>query len=294
MIERKYSKLEKGLHHEQMIEVMQSMGLKIPNIPFAIEVLKNVNFHKFVKVYGMKYFVDGSEQFEAGTCFEDIYHLYRFDTLMSAFLEKGLRASEVKTLSVLVDHYSINYGIFSHADSNNFLHKHAHNQSLKIWNKLYNTNIAEIPFYKLYNYVSFGFVDKIIHYAKYEDQKTICRNLGIKPKYYKLLPNWIKHLNKVRNSCAHNNKLFDSVFSVFKLPNSLSNHYDDYNNYQQGTFGCVIILSFIVDKGTFLQLVLDIKRLEKKFSRFNLDLGVFGFPKEWIKVIKDVRKEILL
>lgn len=139
--------------------------------------------------------------------------------------------------------------------------------------------------------MSFGFVDKIVYLAKYDDKKTICRNLSIKPKYYKFLDAWIKHLNKVRNTCAHNGRIYDSVFSIFKLPNSLP---ENYQEYRSGVFGCVIIMSLILDKAVFAQLILDIKRLESRYAQFKLKLSIFGFPKKWEKVIEDIRNEISL
>lgn len=289
MTEQKYSRFEKGLHHEQMIEMMLSMGLKIPNIPFAIEVLKSINFHQFVKSYGRKYFIEDSEQFEAGTYFEDIYHLYRFDSSMSDLLVGSLSFSEVRTLSVLVDHYCINYGIFSHADSSNFLLDKLHDEYLKQWNKSYHIQISDIPFYKLYNHVSFGFIDKMINNSKYADRKTICRNLNIKPKYYKFLSAWVRHLNKVRNACAHNNRLYGNLFTSFKLPNTLPSHYQDYG---KGVFGAMIIFSFLLDKDDFLELILKIKALEQEYSQFDLNLSVFNFPKDWENILEDIRNTI--
>lgn len=281
---------KKYLDYNQQIELLIGKGLIINNRSFALKALKEIGYYKLINAYKKPFTYKLKKQGETqekriyfeGVTIEQLYYLYKFDLSLEAIVFEATTSAEITFKQFVSNKISSKYGIRDrqYLRAENFapdtgseydykfvdMRKHIrseikkqadNNHSAIVW---YRDNYHFYPFWVISNILTIGSMSRIYGKMKDEDRSDIAREYKLPEKYVLA---FIKHINLVRNICAHNNVLY-SYKSRNAIPqkatkfiyerlniqiNDITGRYEKGNNDFLAT---LIVLKFlIIDKTTY-------------------------------------------
>ena len=220
---------------------------------------------------------------------------YMFDhrlrsMLLEAFsyIEISIRAQWSHQLA-----HSFGHGDFAHQDTNLFNSKY-HNDNLKELERGYrriiqtpNINFHNLTIWEVAATISFGQLSK--WYSSLTDRRakqSIARCYGMNEA---ILRPTLRHLTRVRNICAHHERLWDiTIGTGFRIPRSLSGSRTDATAFNSAATGkiynalvmTVHLLDVITPNGGWTKRFLDFIQSTNFASVPQQDMG---FPAKWLE-----------
>lgn len=309
---------------EQINFLKTEKNLKFKSEKLAKRVLQEVGYYKLINAYKIPFVVNNgvSNQYIDDVYFEDIYNLYKFDTELKTIVFEAATNVEINFKSLLSEVISSQYGIkdkkylkkenfapdTGKADEYTFAQMKKHiKDSIKkqIDNmqpaiKWYNDNYKYFPFWVVVNVLTIGSVSRIYGKMKDSDKITVAKHYKLP---YDYLGSYIRHINLVRNICAHNDVLY-RYKSINAIPQKIKNVKDLYDKlgilknpktgrYVKGSndfFATMIILKLLLSKENFNLFYTKFKGLLSKLKRtlspvfYDKILDEMGLPENWFEI----------
>ena len=309
---------------KEQIDLLKSRNILFNDETKAEKILLNNNYYNIINGY-KDLFLDSSnkDNYKLGTNFEEIYALYEFDRqLRNIFLEYILKI-ENSLRSLIAYYFSYEYGNDNYLKLENFetfentnvtFEKKMQNikfiQSLigninkniakNIDNKYINhyiVNYGFIPMWVLVNILSFGEICNFYRLMKQRERTKIAIEFNINENdLYSLL----NILNKTRNLCAHDERLYNYEYPTFTSINDTKYHQllnisktnARYNMGKNDLFAVIISLKLLLPKDDYnkfhSKLFSRIMSIQSKLHTIKLNdvLNSMKFPSNWHDIIK--------
>ena len=312
--------------YRQQLSILRSRNLTISNGSKATCILKANGYYNIINGY-KDIFLDlaltqqyGEDRYKSGTTFENIFALYDFDRNIRSILLKYILIMETSLKTKIAYHFSEKYNKdFNYLNINNFNDKDP-KTAAKLINDLTNViknNISdnpqgakfyhyldkhkELPLWVLITKMTLGNTIHFYNGMKNADKLSIIDEItSIFEKSYKFkipipleeqeasISNMFAIINTLRNTCAHEERLYNIVCkNNKKIPRISLFHYSHTRLFQARLFDGIIILGLFLSKKEYKLLVRSIENEIRVLSSelpqnlFNQVLISMGFPKEW-------------
>lgn len=305
---------------EQVNFLKNEKKLKFKSEKLAKRVLQEVGYYKLINAYKIPFIINN--QYLDNVYFEDIYNLYKFDTELKTIVFEAATNIEINFKSLLSEVISSQYGIkekiylkkenfapdTGKADEYTFAQMKKHiKDSIKkqVDNmqpavKWYNDNYKYFPFWVVVNILTIGSVSRIYGKLKDSDKITVAKNYKLPHNY---LGSYIRHINLVRNICAHNDVLY-RYKSINSIPQKIKNVKDIYEKlgilknpktgrYFKGSndfLATIIIFKLLLSKENFNLFYTKFKGLLSKLKKtlspifYEKILDEMGLPENWFEI----------
>lgn len=301
---------KKYLSIDEQIVLLKSKKLLFKSEKKAKEILNRIGYYKLINAYKIPFmkYEDETHVYMDNIYFEDIYNLYMFDRELKAIVFESSTSIEINFKACISDVISNKYGIkekdylkkenFSldtgveneytfrnmQTHINNEIKKQLDNEQPAI--KWYDEQYGYFPFWVVVNILTIGSISRIYGKMKEEDQIIVAKNYKL-PKEY--ISAYIKHINLIRNICAHNDVLY-RYKSINSIPQKIKNVKEKYIdlgiqiNHKTGRFNIgtndflasIIIFKLMLSKEDYNNFKTRLKgalhKLEKKLSSENYDI----------------------
>ena len=305
---------------EQVNFLKNEKKLKFKSEKLAKRVLQEVGYYKLINAYKIPFIINN--QYLDNVYFEDIYNLYKFDTELKTIVFEAATNIEINFKSLLSEVISSQYGIkekiylkkenfapdTGKADEYTFAQMKKHiKDSIKkqVDNmqpavKWYNENYKYFPFWVVVNILTIGSVSRIYGKLKDYDKIIVAKNYKLP---YDYLGSYIRHINLVRNICAHNDVLY-RYKSINSIPQKIKNVKDIYEklgilkNHKTGRYfkgsndflATIIIFKLLLSKENFNLFYTKFKGLLSKLKKtlspifYEKILDEMGLPENWFEI----------
>lgn len=302
--------------HDELIELLISRGVDIstPELRnYAKECLKNEGYYNLINGYKNlflepKSFHSEEDKYKPGTTINEIYALYDFDRKMRNIFLKDILIIETTIKSLIAYYFPQKYGHDNYLIYTNF--DTAKRDSSKNITALfaeiqrqissrysdpsishYLKNYGYIPLWVLNNILTLGTISKFYSLMKQPERQEISRIFHFSDNE---LESALFYLSKIRNFCAHGNRLycFRSKTPIFttELHTSLAIPVDEHGEYLFGKrdlFAAVIILKYLLPENNFYKFInsiyIEINDLCQNLKVLTCEdvLTIMGFPVNW-------------
>jgi abortive infection bacteriophage resistance protein len=296
----------------QIKKLRDEKGLVIPDKAHAIEILTQIGYFSLINGYKTPFKDSATGQYRNGAAFEDIENLYYFDEALRELFFKYLLKVEQKLKSHISYYFSEEHG--NSIDAYTSMYSYDYQDPKKapeIFRLLgeinrvitanfnavnlnhYIVNHENIPLWVLTRKLTFGNVSKMLDLFPMPLQTKISKNyprLTSTPQLSAI----ISLLVLFRNTCAHNDRLYNYMVNKVKLP-YLRLHRElgvprlangDCAYGKQDLFAVIIALRYLLENDHFSRFFHALVEL----IRSHPDNAVFpktelvksmGFPANW-------------
>jgi abortive infection bacteriophage resistance protein len=281
--------------YSEQLEILIQRGLIVEDKELAKSYLKKLNYYRFSS-YCIP-FQKEKDKFYDNIFFSDILRLYDFDSSLRALLFVILEKVEVQLRTLMAYFFGKVHGPWGYTDASSFNYNFSHDdwftninreieRSNEVFIKHFKDKYRESPYLPVWMVVeimSLGSISCMFQGMKYADQKELSKEFGVKRK---VVISWLHHLNYIRNTCAHHNRLWNRLFRIKpKVPDDHFGEFLKENNDK--LFATFSILLYLVN-----QFGLDINIIEKLEIIFNKYEDSFqfslkkemGFPKYYDQI----------
>lgn len=299
---------------DEQIDILQSKGLIINDIPYAKEILLRENYF-FISGYRLL-FVESvtNKLYLPGTTFDELYSMFQFDRHIRNIIFKNLLIIENNVKSIMSYTLSSKFGIREndYLNPKNFINdKSKRRQIDDLLRKMkrqirvnggqnsatlhFMDNYGFVPLWVAVKVLSFGIVSELYSILKIDEQEAIANDLHVSKDN---LINYLPILSNFRNLCAHEDILYDH-----KAQRSIDNtiYHDKLNipklnsEYIYGKddlFAIIIILKQLLRKDDFFlmmsELEYEIHVLADELNTINIYkvLDRMGFPSNYAEIVR--------
>lgn len=285
----KYPSPEDYYTVEQQMALLADRKLCIEDTTFAKHILEENSYTSFIKYYGPRFLVDPAKHnsdYLPGATLSEIYSLYTFNRKLSALYLEYILVVERRLKTVIADHFASIYKPtgywFPDAYSEQALEtieppdpktrfsnliadiekaitkKCANPQNIKNtpFEKYNDTDKRkEIPIWLLVNILSLGTVRRLFNCLKQEDKAAISSRFNLSTSS---MEHAFALLNTFRNSCAHDERIFD-----FYSPRAFKVITNGNTQTYYGVYAITRILKHLLSAEHF---ILFYKRLHECFA----------------------------
>lgn len=299
---------------DEQVEILQSKGLIINDIPETKDILLRENYF-FISGYRML-FMESQEnkKFLPGTTFDELYSMFQFDRHVRNILFKNLLIIENNIKSIMAFHLSSRYGIREdeYLNPKNFLldrkrKKQVDDLLRKMKRQIringgqhqatmhYSEKYGYVPMWIAVKVLSFGIVSELFQILKPDDQETVANDFNLAKETLEI---YLPVLANFRNLCAHEDILFEhkaqrnipdtKYHNLLKIPQVN----DEYIYGKNDLFAIVLILKQMLRKDDFFLLMSELEfeiqilsdrlktiPVEKVFDRM-------GFPINYGEIVR--------
>lgn len=272
-------------NYEEMVQIMESRNIIVENKSFALSALENFSYYGLINGYKNTFLQEpGSDLFQKGTKFEELYTLHLIDTSLNSILFKYILYLEKALKSRISYRVSKIYGVYTDKDDFSFKNeadylyrKHYSNSSNRRLNILcslkkcisndrnnpimvhYLNDRNHIPPWILTTNISYGLAIEWYTILRNNDKTAICDSL-ISPGLLTSdeTKEFIKKIfdltKEYRNKIAHGNRTF-SILNLPQLPKKqlMTLSYDfvseeEYNNQfgQKDTLAVLLAILIVL------------------------------------------------
>ena len=228
--------------------------------------------------------------FVDGTRFNTALSRYLFDQRLRShlleafsFIEVSIRTQWARQLA-----YGFAHGEYAHQDAALFNRYHSDNlnelqRSYRQITKQEATSFHQRPIWDVIHAMSFGQLSK--WFASLGDRRirqSISQNYGMDES---ILLSALRHLTRVRNICAHHDRLWDlNVATGLKIPNTLGNDSEAakaFNKQAPGkVYNAIVLITHLMEvitpHGDWPERLLELKGAYTSVSEADM-----GFPANW-------------
>lgn len=299
-------------YEQQIHKLRDEKGLAIPDEPHAIEILTQTGYFSLINGYKTPFKGNAAGCYKTGATFEDIENLYYFDEALRELFFKYLLKVEQKIKSHISYYFSEEHG--NSIDAYTSLYNYDYQDPKKApeifrllgeINRVITTNFnavslnhyivnhENIPLWVLMRKLTFGNVSKMLDMLPMPLQTKISKNyshLTSTPQLSAI----ISLLVLFRNTCAHNDRLYNYMVNKGKLP-YLRLHRElgvprlangDCAYGKQDLFAAVIALRYLLGDANFSLFFRALEGLIQNhpdnavFPKIEL-IKSMGFPANW-------------
>lgn len=288
--------LKPALSLKEQLQLLKSRGLSIPDEDFASNYLSE-NSYYHLNIYfkcfqNKKDFVDemGNDvyEFREGTTFKHIVQVHENDKLIRSILLKAIMPIELKLRTTIAYHVGLVKGSDSfylddpktypgiekinalrirfenNLDSNNPIVRH----HLTKYN-------SKFPLFAIFEVTSFNFLIDYFELLSFSLQDQISKKyFGLSSS--RILLNWMKCVNDLRNICAHQNFIYTRLFT--RDPKIMDTRLL-YSDHRKTLYAYCIIIGHLSNKKDWLSFINDLEDLDIK--RKLLTIKSYGFDLDW-------------
>lgn len=302
-------------YSQQLDALVNDKGLTVSDRDAAIDTLKHISYFALVSGYKEPFRDKNTGKYKDGVSFEDIVALYKFDTTLSSLVLHNLLSCERHLKAAFGYHFARMYG----EGQNAYLNRHNYDwddkekqgriekmlvllrQSVEDANTEfayidhYQTRYKDVPVWILLHSVTFGELARMYEYAKPELRDVICTEFpALKSRN---LSHVLSFLSTVRNTCAHNDPLYNAKFRyhlpVLGLHRSLGLVREDGKSCTSGqhdAFATLIAMRYMLPQEDVAKCVerisgeLDTAASDDRWIERGPLLHLMGFPENWAEV----------
>ena len=293
-------------NYEEMIQIMESRNIIVEDKEFALSALQNFSYYGLINGYKNTFLqTPGSDLFQKGTRFEELYSLHLLDTSLNNILFKYILYLEKALKSRISYLVSEKYGVYTDKDDFYFSNaddylckKNYSNSSNRRCNILrslkncisndrnnpiithYLNDRNHIPPWILTTNISYGLTIEWYNILRNEDKLSICNSFIspglLTPEETKEFIRKVFDLTKeYRNKIAHGNRTF-SILNLPQLPKKqlLTLSFDfmsekEYNNQIGQTDTLAVLLAILVTIHDFYLSTNLVNNLYKLLEPYN-------------------------
>lgn len=302
--------------YDEMIALLMSRGVDIstPELKsYAKKRLQHEGYYNLINGYKAlfllpKAYPSDEDKFKPGTTINEIYALYNFDRRLRNVFLKNVLLIETNLKSLISYTFSerhghSNYLIYSNFDTT----KRESNKNItalisdiqrQIASRYSDPSIAHylkchgyIPLWVLNNILTLGTISKFYSLMQQQERQEIAKIFRIGDAE---LESFLFYLSKIRNFCAHGNRLYcftsKNPIPTVALHSTLGLSMNANNQYIQGKndlFATMLIFKILLSKNVFKILVKNVNHeldnLRKNLSVLSEQdvLDAMGFPVDW-------------
>lgn len=298
---------------DQVSWISDEKGIKIKDREYAEEMLRQIGYFPLMGGYKHLFRISNTKKYKAGTSFEEIVSLYKFDAELRELFFKYLLQIERQMRSLMSYYFTEMYGAEQkqYLDANNYNNtKRNHATIVKLIATLkrattttdytyinyYRKTYGEIPLWVLANVLTFGNLSKMFRVFPQSLKSKVSKNF--EPLNQHQMEQFLSVLTKYRNVCAHGERLFtyrtvDAIADTLlhkKL--SLPQSGNQYEKGKQDLFAVVIAFRYLLPGKDFLKFK---RKLIKEIDRVNREvehisevelLNKMGFSENWKSITK--------
>lgn len=300
------------LTYEQQLQKLTDKGLVIPNPAQAMSLLKKHSYFALISGYKSP-FKSSSGMYKINTSLEDIYSLYVFDDTLRTIILRNILIVEKHIKSLISYSFCEEYG----EDQQHYLNATRYNYSSDTQKEINDligrlSKIAEDP--KDYSYIRHQ-LERHNNIPLWVMMKAL--TLGTVSKFYSFLQQNIQAkvskefehitenelvrmldlLARVRNVCAHNERLFNYRYIKGAINDTYIHQYlnipkrkSQYTKGKQDLFAVVIVLKHLLDQEDFARCIdgiaaaLDTLLSSTKQLQRSQMYKYMGFPSNWMDI----------
>lgn len=285
--------LKKPRSYEEQIVLLRNKNLIIEDEEFAKKILIHVGYYRLSGYYYF-FYADSkiSKKFVDGTTIEDIYNLYLFDKELRSILFDLTSLVEIQLKSKLSYYLAHSYGEecwknhqVIKQDQQLYILEKIKKSDSKIIKHHTNKYDGHYPIWVILEILSFGGILKIFQALNDDDKKEISNTYGFRPYY---ITSWIESVYKLRNNCAHHERIVGRVFKV-KLDKSMKSQ-----SKRDSLFIIILAIKKLtkdnIDSWIYYQKKLKSLLEDPKFSQGNLEnlTEELGFPTNWYELLSEL------
>lgn len=298
--------------HSELIDLLSQRGMVFSSPRskgIAKKTLQREGYYNLINGYKDMFLTSSdAENFLPGTTIEEFVALYNFDRdLREIFLKRILKV-ETNVKSLIAYTFPQRYGHKNYLIYTNFETsiKNASRQvtslisdiQRQIANRVNDPSIKHylsthgyIPLWVVNNILTLGTVSKFYSLMKQNDKQQVSIVFKVSEKE---LESCLFYLSKIRNFCAHGNRLYcyRSQTPLIDLPAHSSaqipkSQGEEYLYGKRDLFASLIALRTLIAKNDFAEMKKDIKKAIRKLSRClkvideSKVLDKMGFPADW-------------
>ena len=302
--------------YDEMITLLASRGVDIYTSElksYAKKRLQHEGYYNLINGYNAlflipKEFPTDDDKFKQGTTINEIYALYNFDRRLRSVFLKYVLLIETNIKSLISYTFSEKYGHSNYLIYSNFdTTKRDSNKNItalisdiqrQIASRYSDPSISHylkchgyIPLWVLNNILTLGTISKFYSLMKQKERQEISKIFHISDAE---LESFLFYLSKIRNFCAHGNRLYCfksknpiptvALHAALELPMNLEQQYIQGKN---DLFATMIIFKLLLSKNNFKILVKSVNHeldnLRKNLSVLSEQdvLDAMGFPVDW-------------
>lgn len=298
---------------DDMIDLLISRGIDIPNTTerdYAKNVLNKIGYYNLINGYNKLFLSENSidVQYKPGTTLHEINALYQFDRVIRNIFFKHILEVETNVKSLIAYYFSEAHGHKNYLIYTNF------NTSLRKSEEMITKLIADIqyqissrsadpsishylkvhgyiPLWVLNNILTLGSISKFYSLMLVPERQNVSRHFNLLDNE---LENVLFYISKIRNFCAHGNRLY-----CFKSKTALMNkkyHNElniatspsgEYIHGKRDLFAGMIALKCVLSNNDYKRLSKELYRaigiLDRKLVVLTKEqvLAEMGFPENW-------------
>ena len=277
-------------YKQQINKLIYDKGLTINDIEYAVKLLKNHSYFDLISGYKDP-FKKRDGNYKLHTSIEDIYALYCFDDTIRAIFLKYILIIEKKIKSLISYSFCEENG----ENQSDFLNVTNYNYTPQFQdaiNKLVSKLQELIDNPKNYSYISHQKIQyKVSKEFDYISEGMLVQMLDL--------------LARVRNVCAHNERLYDYKYQKSTIDNTLIHELlsipkrnEQYIKGKKDLFAVVIVFKYMLDIDEFENFILSlddsIKKLfaSTKVIQKSQLFRYMGFPDNWKDILDCDTQEI--
>lgn len=304
------------ISYDDMIALLVSRGVTISSPEqksYAKKRLQHEGYYNLINGYKPLFLKEKTSPedddcYKPGTTVNEIYSLYNFDRRLRAIFLRSVLAIETNIKSLISYTFSENHGhdnylIYknfdtSRRDSNKNITALISEIQRQIASRYSDPSISHylkrhgyIPLWVLNNILTLGTISKFYSLMKQQERQEIARIFHVSDAE---LESFLFYLSKIRNFCAHGNRLYcfksKNPISTVDLHNLLGLQQNEKQQYIQGKsdlFAAMIVFKLLLSKSDFKRLVKSVNHeldnLRKNLSVLSEQdvLDEMGFPADW-------------
>lgn len=217
------------LSFQQQLDNLKARGLIVDDELQAISQLSSISYYR-LSAYWYPFRVrhdcgQVGDAFLENTHFSDVVELYEFDRQLRLLVMDALERIEVFLRTSISYHLSHTYGVFGHANSDNFHPNFRHAAWLaKLDDEVGRSSDAfivhyknkyhgfpQLPIWMVTEVMSLGSLSFCYKGLHNQDKKAISGQLKL---HHKGLADWLHTLTYIRNVCAHHSRLWNRALSL--------------------------------------------------------------------------------
>lgn len=300
------------LTYEQQLQKLSAKGLTINDYNKAMNLLKKHSYFALISGYKSPFKLTNG-MYKANTSLDDIYSLYVFDDTLRTIILRNILKVEKHIKSLISYSFCETYG----EDQTHYLSPDKYNYSPSNQDDIKDligrlSRIASDP--KDYSYIKHQ-MRRHGNIPLWVMMKAL--TLGTVSKFYSFLPQSIqarvsiefKHITenelvrmldllaRVRNVCAHNERLFNYRYNKGAINDTYIHNYLNipkrnvqYSKGKQDLFAVIIVLKYLLGKEEFSQFIDDINAALETLLTSTRQLQrdqmyrYMGFPANWLDI----------
>ena len=307
--------------YDEQIDLLKTRGLIIENEEYAKEKLKEDNYYNIINGYKELFITPGTtDNFIAGSTFEEIYALYDFDRVIKNILFKQILKVENILRSLIAYNFSERFGNDNYLKMSNFetlresgcTVNRYQERVTQIQNLLANLqqdiaraiskrpyinhyilNYGFVPLWVLVNTITLGRLSQFYSLMNQPVRVKVAQHWNVKEED---LDQYIKTLANYRNLCAHDERLYNATNNqdipdtIYHVRLNIPQINSRYANGKNDLFSLVIVLKMLLPHEDFNNMCNKIngrmESLRKKIKHINCDdiFKKMGFPSNWIQI----------